>query len=73
MLNLTSGLGSFGKATVKCTTYAISKVALNMGCMHLAAAEEVVRGGVRVVVVDPGWVSTWFLFNLYQPLPRCWV
>ena len=56
VLNLTSGLGSCGRAIVKCASYAISKAALNMLSVHQAGnlADE----GVRVVCMDPGWVKT---------------
>jgi len=58
VVNLTSGLGSCGKHTVKCTTYSISKAALNMLTVHQAGDEELVKRGVRVICMDPGWVKT---------------
>ena len=56
VVNMTSGLGSCGKNVVKCTTYAISKAALNMLSVHQAGDFEKI--GVRVVCLDPGWVKT---------------
>ena len=56
VVDMTSGLGSMGKGVVKCTTYAISKAALNMLAVH--QAEELKTQGVRVVLMDPGWVKT---------------
>lgn len=56
MLNLTSGLGSCGRGIVKCTSYAISKAALNMLSVHQAG--DLAQKGVRVVCMDPGWVKT---------------
>lgn len=58
VVNMTSGLGSCGKQTVKCTTYSISKAALNMLTVHQAGDEELVRRGVKVICMDPGWVKT---------------
>ena len=58
VLNVTSGLGSFGKAIFgdAKTAYAVSKAALNMLSAHQAASLG--PKGVKVVVVDPGWVRT---------------
>lgn len=58
VVNMTSGLGSCGKRVIKCTTYSISKAALNMLTVHQAGDEELVRRGVRVICMDPGWVKT---------------
>lgn len=58
IFNMTSGLGSFGKgifADAK-TTYSISKAALNMLSAHQAASLK--DRGIKVIVVDPGWVKT---------------
>lgn len=60
VMNMTSGLGSLAynrtKETVECTTYSISKAALNMLTVHQAS--NLKRRGVVVVCVDPGWVKT---------------
>ena len=56
VLNMTSGLGSIGKGMFKHTAYAISKGALNMLTAH--QADELKGRGVRVIVMDPGWVKT---------------
>ena len=56
VMNMTSGLGSVGLSIVKCTAYAISKCALNMLNNHQADALK--EKGVRVFVMDPGWVKT---------------
>ncbi|KAH8709975.1 hypothetical protein GQ44DRAFT_690545 [Phaeosphaeriaceae sp. PMI808] len=58
VVNLTSGLGSLRVATdvTKCTTYAISKAALNMLTLH--QAKDLKAAGVRVICMDPGWVKT---------------
>jgi len=58
VVNLTSGLGSCGKGLVKCTTYSISKAAVNMLTVHQAGDEELVKRGVKVICMDPGWVKT---------------
>ena len=59
-MNMTSGLGSLAynrtKETVDCTTYSISKAALNMLTVHQAS--DLKGKGVVVVCVDPGWVKT---------------
>ncbi|KUJ21659.1 NAD(P)-binding protein [Mollisia scopiformis] len=60
VMNMTSGLGSLGynrtKENPECTVYAMSKAALNMLSVHQAA--HLKRKGVRVVMIDPGWVKT---------------
>lgn len=56
VMNMSSGLGSVGKGTIKCTAYAISKCALNMLTAHQASLFK--SRGVRVIVMDPGWVQT---------------
>jgi len=60
VMNMTSGLGSVGKTIdpigSKCTPYAVSKGALNMLSVHQSFALK--EQGVRVVVMDPGWVKT---------------
>lgn len=56
VLNMTSGMGSCGKNVVKCTTYAISKCALNMATVH--SAEDLKQKGIKVICMDPGWVKT---------------
>lgn len=56
VMNMTSGLGSIGLGIVKCSAYAMSKCALNMVTAHLAG--EMKERGVRVFVMDPGWVKT---------------
>ncbi|KAH8809181.1 hypothetical protein F5884DRAFT_396549 [Xylogone sp. PMI_703] len=60
VMNMTSGLGSIGLAaagdTVKCTTYSISKAAVNMLSVHQAV--ELKPKGVIVICMDPGWVKT---------------
>lgn len=56
VLNMTSGLGSFQKRVIKCCTYAISKAALNMLTVH--QADTLKEKGVRVILMDPGWVQT---------------
>ena len=62
VMNMTSGLGSLGIAAnskpTKCPVYSISKAALNMGSLHLKEELERKGKGVRVAVVDPGWVKT---------------
>lgn len=57
VMNMTSGLGSMGMKNVKCTTYAISKAALNMLTVH-QDGDLGGENGVRVVCIDPGWVKT---------------
>lgn len=66
VMNMTSGLGSNGKTLndikeSKCATYAISKAALDMLTVHQSFALK--EQGVRVVCMDPGWVS--FVASLY--------
>jgi NAD(P)-dependent dehydrogenase (short-subunit alcohol dehydrogenase family) len=56
VVNLTSGLGSCGKAVIKCTTYSISKAAVNMLTVHQAS--DLGDKKVRVICMDPGWVKT---------------
>lgn len=60
VMNMTSGLGSIGLAaggdSSKCTTYSISKAALNMLTAHQAV--ELKPKGVIVISMDPGWVKT---------------
>ena len=56
VVNMTSGPGSCGKGVVKCTTYAISKAAVNMLSVHQAV--DLGKRGVRVLCLDPGWVKT---------------
>ena len=54
--NMSSGLGSCGRGVVECTTYSISKAALNMLTVHQAGILR--EKGVKVVSIDPGWVKT---------------
>lgn len=61
VMNMTSGLASCGKTLsdikeAKCTTYSISKAALDMLTVHQSF--ELKDRGVRVVCMDPGWVKT---------------
>lgn len=58
VVNMTSGLGSFGREIVSDakTTYSISKAALNMLSAHQAA--NLKDRGIKVIVIDPGWVKT---------------
>lgn len=56
VMNMTSGLGSIGNLVPKCTTYSISKVALNMLTAHQAVNLQ--ERGVKVICMDPGWVKT---------------
>lgn len=60
IMNMTSGLGSLDEAkssaAAKCTTYSISKAALNMLTVHQAV--ELKSRGVVVICMDPGWVKT---------------
>jgi NAD(P)-dependent dehydrogenase (short-subunit alcohol dehydrogenase family) len=56
VLNMSSGLGSVGKGIVKCTTYAVSKAALNMLTVH--QAEVLKEKSAVAIVMDPGWVQT---------------
>jgi NAD(P)-dependent dehydrogenase (short-subunit alcohol dehydrogenase family) len=60
VVNVSSGLGSCGKGTIKgtikATVYSISKAALNMLTVHQAA--ELRGRGVKVISMDPGWVKT---------------
>ncbi|MCJ1257753.1 hypothetical protein MMC24_005579 [Lignoscripta atroalba] len=65
VMNMTSGLGSCesakGMQPTKCTTYSISKAALNMLTVHQAfdlGIEGEGKRGVRVICMDPGWVKT---------------
>jgi NAD(P)-dependent dehydrogenase (short-subunit alcohol dehydrogenase family) len=57
VLNMTSGLGSLTVATdvTKCCTYSMSKAALNMLTLH--QAKDLKGAGVKVICMDPGWVS----------------
>ena len=59
ILNMTSGLGSFGKGTRNDakTAYSISKAALNMFSAHLATEKEIADKKIRVLAMDPGWVK----------------
>lgn len=61
VLNMTSGLGSLAVASeiTKCCTYSMSKAALNMLTVH--QAKDLKAAGVKVICVDPGWVSLSFL------------
>lgn len=54
----TSGLGSIGKGfdVNRCTTYSISKAALNM--LTVQQAGDLKDRGVQVICMDPGWVKT---------------
>ncbi|OBZ65602.1 hypothetical protein A0H81_14507 [Grifola frondosa] len=55
VVNMTSGLASIGlDCGPKCTTYSISKAALNM--LTYKQAKE--RSDFIVVCLDPGWVKT---------------
>ncbi|KAJ9603667.1 hypothetical protein H2200_011853 [Cladophialophora chaetospira] len=56
VLNMTSGLGSCGKKLPKCTTYSISKAAVNMLTVH--QGEQLKDRGIKVMCMDPGWVKT---------------
>jgi len=58
IINMTSGLGSIRKGVdfKKCTTYSISKAALNM--LTVQQAGDLKDRGVRVISMDPGWVRT---------------
>lgn len=60
VMNMSSGLGSVALArdgsSTLCTTYSISKAALNMLTAHQAV--ELKEAGVVVVAMDPGWVKT---------------
>jgi len=56
VLNMTSGLGSCGKKMPKCTTYSISKAALNMLTVH--QSEQLKDKGIKIICMDPGWVKT---------------
>ena len=60
VMNMTSGLGSLAylrtKDSTDCTTYSISKAALNMLTVHQSIALK--SKGVVVVCIDPGWVKT---------------
>jgi len=64
VMNVSSGLGSLTVATdvTKCCTYSMSKAALNMLTLH--QAKDLKNGGVKVITMDPGWVSFSFLFSL---------
>ncbi|KAL9615992.1 MAG: hypothetical protein Q9160_009079 [Pyrenula sp. 1 TL-2023] len=57
VMNMSSGLGSMGMKNMRCTTYAISKAALNMLTVH-QDGDLGGENGVRVVCMDPGWVRT---------------
>ncbi|OAP65466.1 hypothetical protein AYL99_01438 [Fonsecaea erecta] len=56
VMNMTSGLGSCGKKLPKCTTYSISKAALNMLTVH--QSEHLKDQGIKAICMDPGWVKT---------------
>ncbi|KAK4935513.1 hypothetical protein LTR10_023424 [Elasticomyces elasticus] len=56
VMNMTSGLGSCGKKLPKCTTYSISKAAVNMLTVH--QSEQLKDRGIQVICMDPGWVKT---------------
>lgn len=58
IVNMTSGLGSFGREIVNDakTTYSISKAALNMLSAHQAS--NLKGRGIKVIAIDPGWVKT---------------
>jgi len=62
ILNMTSGLGSMkvsmGIKPRKCTTYSISKAALNMLTIHQGEELREKLPGAVVIVMDPGWVRT---------------
>ncbi|EXJ60177.1 hypothetical protein A1O7_04329 [Cladophialophora yegresii CBS 114405] len=63
VLNMTSGLGSSEHGVLtsvhrrpKCTTYSISKAAVNMLTVH--QSEQLKDRGIKVICMDPGWVKT---------------
>lgn len=58
IVNMTSGLGSFGKGIFGYAgaAYSISKAALNMLAAH--QAQNVADQGLRVICMDPGHVKT---------------
>ncbi|OQV01000.1 hypothetical protein CLAIMM_06422 [Cladophialophora immunda] len=56
VMNMTSGLGSCGKKLPKCTTYSISKAAVNMLTVH--QSEQLKDRGIKAICMDPGWVKT---------------
>jgi NAD(P)-dependent dehydrogenase (short-subunit alcohol dehydrogenase family) len=58
VFNMTSGMGSMGRELVgdNKAIYAISKAALNMLSCH--QAKDLEGKGVKVLVMDPGWVKT---------------
>ncbi|KAG9720730.1 NAD(P)-binding protein, partial [Aureobasidium melanogenum] len=62
ILNMTSGLGSMkvsiGIKPRKCTTYSISKAALNMLTVHQGEELREKLPGAVVISMDPGWVKT---------------
>ncbi|KPI35648.1 C-factor [Cyphellophora attinorum] len=59
ILNMTSGLGSFGRALFGgATVYSASKAMLNMVSVHLAVEKAVVEKKIRVLIMDPGHVKT---------------
>ncbi|KAI5239963.1 NAD(P)-binding protein [Aureobasidium subglaciale] len=62
ILNMTSGLGSMEKSATmtprKCTTYSISKAALNMLTVHQGVELREKLPGAVVICMDPGWVKT---------------
>ncbi|CAD0095951.1 unnamed protein product [Aureobasidium mustum] len=62
VLNMTSGLGSMkvsiGIKPRKCTTYSISKAALNMLTIHQGEELRKKLQGAVVISMDPGWVKT---------------
>ncbi|CDO69112.1 hypothetical protein BN946_scf185042.g14 [Trametes cinnabarina] len=55
IVNMSTGLASIGlDQGPKCTTYSISKAALNM----LTYKQKAERPDITAVVIDPGWVKT---------------
>ncbi|ETN37012.1 uncharacterized protein HMPREF1541_08000 [Cyphellophora europaea CBS 101466] len=58
VFNMSSGMGSLGRRIVGDgkAVYAISKAALNMLSVH--QAKDLEAKGVKVIVMDPGWVKT---------------
>lgn len=62
VMNMSSCLGSVAKSKMmvatRCTTYSISKAALNMLTVHQAHDYGKGGNGAVVICVDPGWVKT---------------
>ncbi|KAI4134620.1 MAG: hypothetical protein LQ347_001373 [Umbilicaria vellea] len=62
VMNISSCLGSVAKSKMmvatRCTTYSISKAALNMLTVHQAHDYGKGGNGAVVICVDPGWVKT---------------